>query len=568
MKLAHKRLAGGLAIAVPGGLIVAEPAHGAAPGVPLGLLGVDVGSLVTKAVKAAIDALFGDLAGTLGENALRVLLVYPDFTQEGEYGHLQAAVAQTAPIAYALVAFCALLGFAHGLATGGADGGLDAAKRFVGAFVGIWAWPWLYAKALAGANLFFTAMAGLPMVKQSVGQGLELAVIPGAPLGLMIGPIVAVLLLVVLGTKIAAVALLSVVFVGAPFALAVFPYPPLSHLTGALFQTLGAVLALPFVWSILVVVFAATGKGALTLDGAGVADNVTAPLVAMTLLVMMICALPFLLRRGHAAGLLPSLRGSGATLASRGLPARVGASEIAQRAGAHMTQAAAPPVRAGGPAADGVPMDFAATTRRTRDDAPAAAGVRGGSPYGAGGDGAGARVATGSIGRGASTGSGPPATSGDAEPTSGARTTFGAASRQPNLPESELSSSTAAAGATRLAASSPGSPQAMPADASAQTAHLDGGVPLAATTEMAEGRRPGAPAPVGSGEPSPETPEPAAGVSPVSPAPAPAPLSVGDVGATEIAGSPGGMLPAPPAPHAAPTTAPRAGDDVDGERRA
>lgn len=327
----------------------------AAPGSAFGIglnpvsgLGLDPGSIAKSVVGKVIDALFGSIPGSLGDQALKVMLTYPDLSDGGQFGHLHAASVQTEPIAGCLLALCALLGFVHGLAHDGAGGGLQAGKRLVGSVIGIVAWPWLFAQAVAGANFVFVALLDTPVVRDGVGRGLSVALVAGfTPLGLFVRPVATVLFLVLLATKIAAVALLSLSFIAGPFACAVYPFPPLSHLAGACFQTLGAILLLPVIWALIVVVFAATGAGALSLDGGGMADAVTGPLVALTMLAMLIIALPFLLRRAHAAGMLPTLRGAAMAAGAAGRAGRLGAAVLGERAGARMSEHAAPPTRGG-----------------------------------------------------------------------------------------------------------------------------------------------------------------------------------------------------------------------------
>lgn len=321
---------------------------------------IDVVGMVEGVLKKAVEVLFGDPLSELGGEVLRVLLVYPDLATSEEFAELREAVAQLRTPSLLLLAAFTLMGFVRGLGLDGPDGGVDVVRRFFVGFFGIWFWSYLFSKGIAGANLFLEGLVELPAVEETIGAGLTTSFAAGGPLGLLFAPLLGVLALILLGVKIAMTAMLALVFGLGTLAFAAYPFEPLSHLTGTLFQTLGACLALPAVWTVELVVFAGVGKGALVFSGADLAEELTAPLVAGTLLVMMIMTPFALLRWASMRGLLPTLQGglSAAYYGSQ-VGRMVGVGAVGAQASGLLAQAAAPPPPGGsGPAASAPSMGF------------------------------------------------------------------------------------------------------------------------------------------------------------------------------------------------------------------
>jgi hypothetical protein len=88
--------------------------------------------------------------------------------------------------------------------------------------------------------------------------------------------------------------------------MAATPFPPTAHLFGIGAAALTALLVLNPIWTGLLAVFVLVGEGALLVGAAGVEDFIE-PLLAIAMLVLVVGALPLLLRMAWVRGVTAAL---------------------------------------------------------------------------------------------------------------------------------------------------------------------------------------------------------------------------------------------------------------------
>jgi hypothetical protein len=281
--------------------------------------------LVRSMLDALFDLLFGDIPRKITGPVLHWLLTHPEFGQHSRFDTLERGAAQVRDLAYALSVGFYLAGIVRHLADDVTGGALEATRRFVFALVGITAWPWVFALAVRFSNLATEAFLEVPELSRTTVALLSFAFIAGAATGIsfICGLLAAVLLIALFLEKILVLTGLSVLYVITPALLAAYPFPPTSHLTGVAAGGLTALLVLNPLWTALIAVFALVGEGALTVGAAAVEDFIE-PLIAIAMLLLVVGALPLLMRMAWLRGVTTALmtpatgaaHGGGSTLAT------------------------------------------------------------------------------------------------------------------------------------------------------------------------------------------------------------------------------------------------------------
>jgi hypothetical protein len=376
------------------------------PGLP-GLPGIDdaAGEIIKKGFSFIVEALFGgEAAAELTTGLVRWLVTIPNLSA-GSVAQMEGTVAAIALGSFAaIMTFAALRYYVAGLAGGDGFEPLQAIGRGIVAGIAIAIWPFLFdalsrlGSAISGAllsssslksslaDLLGTGLGGMP----DLGDGLPFI------LGIVIAVagIVAVLCLVVV--KILISALTVVIYLAAPLAFAAWVIPELSWIAGMLMKVLAGLLAVPVIWTLIFLAFAAISRDTLlaepTAEGAGIGGNladaaIVKPMVALALLYMTIVGPRWLLARipvlggGGGGGLVPNVAIPYAVSAGFSRMGSAGAGSARQPAPA-MSQpregagGAAGTTGAAGAGAAAAALGGAAAAK----SAPASAGAAGGAP--------------------------------------------------------------------------------------------------------------------------------------------------------------------------------------------
>jgi hypothetical protein len=257
---------------------------------------------------ALFDLLFGDIPRKITGEVLHWLLTHPDFGEHSRFDTLERGATHVRELAYALSLGFYCAGIVRHLADDATGGALEATRRFVFAVIGITVWPWVFALAVRFSNLATEAFLQVPELSRTSIALLTFAFIAGAASGIsfICGLLAAVLLILLFLQKILALTGLSVLYVITPALLAAYPFPPTAHLTGVAAGGLTALLLINPIWTALIAVFALVGEGALTVGAAAVEDFIE-PLIAIAMLVLVVGAMPLLLRMAWIRGVTAAL---------------------------------------------------------------------------------------------------------------------------------------------------------------------------------------------------------------------------------------------------------------------
>jgi hypothetical protein len=323
----------------------------------------DPTKLVGKILDQVFKWMFGYTPGELAAKVLKAVISTPDLGGD-LFGPLREGVHQLIPAAVALLIFFLLTGLTYSLATDPSRAGVDVFKRLGVAIVGLVAAPQLFEQFNTFIGYVADAVISTPMVQHSVADGLD-AAFGGGQIGAVFAGLAMILLFILLCAKVVILALLALLYIATPFVMAAFVDPRMSHIAGVWLQSTALVQFVPVAWSLILLAFGAMGGMGNLFSGAGLASNFVDIAVALTLLAMLVCSIPVMLRMAWIGGFIPSLRGAG-TMAWGGAQVAGavagGGADLAQletNAQDAMTDAAGPPAAhrdsrggAGGPAMD------------------------------------------------------------------------------------------------------------------------------------------------------------------------------------------------------------------------
>jgi hypothetical protein len=283
------------------------------------------GDLAGKLIEGLFNALFGDLEAKVTLAVVKFLVAHPMVTNHAAYGALNDYRVYVTDGAWGLVSLVFVVSafryWAAGFAGGGAYEALLALVRTGGACAALLAYPFVFEQLLIGGNLMTHALLGFGGVDRGLAK---LFVASHFALGLSgiayVLELIALIALIV--TKIALTALLSVLLVAGPLAIAVWPVEELAWLARTWLQVLLAVVLTPVLWSLCFGCFAVMGDAAFSAGGP-VGDTVIKPFVSVAMLYVAFKLPTAVLRQAQLAGLSPSvsrlgMRGAqGAMVASR-----------------------------------------------------------------------------------------------------------------------------------------------------------------------------------------------------------------------------------------------------------
>src|SRR3954468_10984386 len=287
-----------------------------------------VGDLAGKLIEGIFKALFGDLEAKVTLTVVKFLVAHPVITSQAAYGTLNDYRVYVTDGSYGLLGLVFTISafryWAAGFAGGGAYEALQALARTAGAVGALVVYSFLFEQLLVGGNLMTHALLSFGGIDKGLAK-----LFVASKFGLGLGGIAYVLELIafiaLIVTKIALTALLSVLLVAGPLAIAIWPIEELAWLARTWLQVLIAVVLWPVVWALCFGCFAAMGDAAFSAGGS-IGDTIIKPFVSVAMLFVAFKLPMAVLRQAQLAGLTPSMGRVGMRGAQVGMMAsRMGA---------------------------------------------------------------------------------------------------------------------------------------------------------------------------------------------------------------------------------------------------
>src|SRR4051794_23321494 len=308
-----------------------------------------VGDLAGKLIEGIFKALFGDLEAKVTLAVVKFLVAHPIVTNHAAYATLNDYRVYVTDGDYGLLGLVFTISafryWASGFAGGGAYEALQALARTAGAVAALSVYAFGFEQLLVGGNLMTHALLNFGGIDKGLAK-----LFVATKFGLGLSGIAYVLELVafiaLIVTKIALTALLSVLLVAGPLAIAVWPIEELAWIARTWLQVLIAVVLWPVLWSLCFACFAAMGDAAFS-TGGSIGDTIIKPFVSVAMLYIAFKVPMAMLRQAQVAGLTPSMGGAGmrgvqvAQVSSRTVGAGGSAARATASGGAKAAEAAA-----------------------------------------------------------------------------------------------------------------------------------------------------------------------------------------------------------------------------------
>jgi hypothetical protein len=287
-----------------------------------------VGDLAGKLIEGIFKALFGNLEAKVTLGLVKFLVAHPIVTNHAAYGTLNEYRVYVTDGAWGLLALVLVISsfryWASGFAGGGAYEALQGLVRTGIAAALLVAFPFVFEQLLVAGNLLTHALLAYSGIEKGLAK-----LFVASKLVLGLGGIAYVLELVafiaLIVTKIVLTALLSVLLVSSPLAIALWPIDELSWLARTWFQTFIAVVLWPVIWALCFAAFAAMGDAAFS-TGGSIGDTIIKPFVSVAMLYIAFKVPVAVLRQAQLAGVTPNVGRAGMRGAQAGMMAsRMGA---------------------------------------------------------------------------------------------------------------------------------------------------------------------------------------------------------------------------------------------------
>lgn len=287
---------------------------------PLDLLpggaSLDPAQWAVDGFRAILKYIFGDQLDELGRHLVNLLLSVPLLTDTVAFPRLNAYREYVTGGAWGILGLSFVIAsLRYWLASYGGSGAYEALTGFMrsaGAIAILLVFPIVFDQLARVVNAFTAALVANPIVGDGLGKGLVgvLGTAPSAGGGItmLIGLAAIVIALTLLVVKVIVTALLAVLFVASPLAIALWPVEELSWALRTLTQAMLALLIFPILWAVCFGTFAVLGTDALFPGNHGDFINaVLAPLITLAALLIAF-RLPFaVLRQAMHAGITPGI---------------------------------------------------------------------------------------------------------------------------------------------------------------------------------------------------------------------------------------------------------------------
>mgnify|MGYP007122132473 FL=1 len=309
------------AVPIPGGGDV--PVPGIDGGGLTDALGIDVGDLVTKVIKAIVGLVLPDFASHWASQLVTWLVAIPDMSNPATYGSLVHFQHSLLAVGWGLLAITFTAGalqlWASGLGAGQFNMHQAVGRTVVAALMLVF-YPTVMRLVIYGVNLFTAQAINSHAVHQGLDKALGSAIVmtavtSGLTLGLSAGAalFVAYFLAAIILMKIALSAVLAILLLAGALAWGLHPLPATAWLARAWTGALVGVCAIPVAWALIFTAFALLTDTSLhwasgpSSSGAapGWLENVIKPLVAVACLYAAYKAPRLMLRGINMAGVSP-----------------------------------------------------------------------------------------------------------------------------------------------------------------------------------------------------------------------------------------------------------------------
>jgi hypothetical protein len=315
----HLAVVCALVLVVAGSL--AAPAPAVALPNPLDILPGNLPSLdptqwVVDGFKAILRFIFGDQLDELGRHLVNLLLSLPLLTDTGAFPELNNYRAYVTGGAWGLLGLsfvvASLRYWLSSYSGSGAYEALTGFTRSAGAIVMLLIFPVAFDQVSRAINAFTAALVDNPIVGDGLGKGLvgtlSTAPFAGGGIAMLIGIAAIIMALILLVVKVIVTALLAVLFVASPLAIALWPIEELSWALRSLIQAIVGLLVFPLLWAVCFGTFAVLGNDALFPgDNGDLINSVLAPLITLAALIIAF-RLPFaVLNQALKAGISPGI---------------------------------------------------------------------------------------------------------------------------------------------------------------------------------------------------------------------------------------------------------------------
>jgi hypothetical protein len=271
---------------------------------------------VVDGFKAILRFIFGDQLDQLGRHLVNLLLSVPLLTDTGAFPRLNDYRAYVTGGAWGILALSFVIAsLRYWLSSYSGNGAYEALAGFLrtsGAIVMLLIFPLVFDQLARATNAFTSALVVNPVVGDGLGKGLvgtiSTAAITGGGIAMLVGLAAIVMAIILLVVKVIVTALLAVLFVASPLAIALWPIEETSWALRSLIQAMLGLLVFPILWALCFGTFAVLGTDAMFPGDHGSAINtVLSPLIALAALVIAF-RLPFaVLGQAMKAGISPGI---------------------------------------------------------------------------------------------------------------------------------------------------------------------------------------------------------------------------------------------------------------------
>jgi hypothetical protein len=315
----HLAVACALVLLVAGSLAAPEPAV-ALPNpldiLPNSLPSLDPTQWVVDGFKAILRFIFGDQLDELGRHLVNLLLSLPLLTDNRAFPELNNYRAYVTGGAWGILGLSFVVAsLRYWLSSYSGSGAYEALTGFVrtaGAIAILLVFPIAFDQIARAVNVFTSALVDNPIVGDGLGKGLvgtlSTAPLAGGGIAMLIGIAAIVMALILLVVKVIVTALLAVLFVASPLAIALWPIEELSWAMRSLVQAMVGLLVFPILWAVCFGTFAVLSTDSLFPgDNGDVINSVLAPLITLAALVIAF-RLPFaVLGQAMKSGISPGI---------------------------------------------------------------------------------------------------------------------------------------------------------------------------------------------------------------------------------------------------------------------
>lgn len=283
--------------------------------VPSGLPNLDPTSWVVDGFKAILVFIFGD-PSELGRHLVNLLLALPILTDKKSFPDLNDYRSFVTGGAWGILGLSFVVAsLRYWLSSYSGSGAYEAIQGFVktvAAIVILLAFPIAFDQCVRLANALTAALVSAPAIKHGLSHGLvgtlSTAPMVGGGMAMFIAIASIIMAMILLVVKVIVTALLAVLFVASPLAIAVWPIEEAAWLLRSLLQSIAALLLFPILWAICFATFAVLNNDALFPGNHGdLLNSILSPLIVLASLIIAY-RLPFaVLQQAMQAGIAPGI---------------------------------------------------------------------------------------------------------------------------------------------------------------------------------------------------------------------------------------------------------------------